>query len=304
MNRIQGGPDLGGSEDRRMHDASAGQLKVGSHTPSLPAARPRLLAIDVDGTLLNSRHKLSEATVNALAQARTEGVEVLLASSRGPRAMFPILSSLGLTDPCSFIGSQGALTGRYAADRALLIDAQHPIPVTTAREIVVAAGQHGVQVSWFAADDWYVSGFDHTVEREARIVGCAPEVRDLLAEENGPDKLMMIAPSDDVAPLQSIAARLSVDVRAQVSNPTYLEVTRVDVDKAAAVVAYCDHRGITSAEVVAFGDGPNDLGLFAFAGTSVAPANARPEVLAAATLRTDSNDEDGIARAVTALLRL
>ena len=268
------------------------------------AARPRLLAIDVDGTLLNSQHQVSDVTVDVLAKARAEGVEVLLASSRGPRAMFPVLSALGLTDPCVFIGSQGAITGRYAADGTLFVDARHSIPVAAAREIVAAARQRGIEVNWFSADDWYVSGVDHTVEREARIVGTVPEVRDLFAEENGPEKLMMIAPGDDVAPLRDIAAHLPGDMLAQVSNPTYLEITRADVDKAAAVVAYCADRGISSAEVVAFGDGPNDLGLFAFAGTSVAPANARPEVLAAATLRTDSNDEDGVAHAVTALLGL
>ena len=59
------------------------------------------------------------------------------------------------------------------------------------------------------------------------------------------------------------------------------------------------HRAATT---VAIGDGPNDLGLFAFAGTSVAPANARPEVAAAATWSTRSNDDDGVAWALSVLV--
>jgi len=84
-------------------------------------------------------------------------------------------------------------------------------------------------------------------------------------------------------------------LRAQISNPTYLEITRADVDKAMAVAEYCRTIGIGASDVLAIGDGPNDLAVFAFAGVSVAPANARPEVLAAADIVTASNDEDGVA---------
>ena len=73
-----------------------------------------------------------------------------------------------------------------------------------------------------------------------------------------------------------IAATLPAGLAAQVSNPTYLEVTAAGVDKASAVQRYCAERGIAPSAVVAVGDGPNDLGLFAYAGTSVAPLSAAP----------------------------
>lgn len=264
--------------------------------------RIRLFAIDVDGTLLDSRHELSAATKAAISHVRNRGVEVLLASSRGPVAMEAILLALRLTDPVAFVASQGAITASYSSDHTLRLIDQQSMPTEAAQQIVRAAAEVGISVNWFAGAHWYVSTVDHTVASEARIVGATPTVRDLLAETTGPDKLMLIAPTNDPAPLRRIAERLPTGLKAQTSNPTYLEITRADVDKASAVARYCAQRGIPAASVVALGDGPNDLGLFAYAGTSIAPANARAQVLAAATLLTRSNDADGVAHALTTLV--
>jgi hydroxymethylpyrimidine pyrophosphatase-like HAD family hydrolase len=134
-------------------------------------------------------------------------------------------------------------------------------------------------------------------------VADTPEVADLAAQTSGPDKLMIIAPSpSEVDVLRRLAAALPRELTAQVSNPTYLEITGRGVDKASAVARWCARRGIDPSATVAIGDGPNDLGLFAFAGTSVAPANARPEVTAAATWSTRSNDDDGVAHALSVLV--
>jgi hydroxymethylpyrimidine pyrophosphatase-like HAD family hydrolase len=123
-----------------------------------------------------------------------------------------------------------------------------------------------------------------------------------MAEHDAPDKIMIIARDEtDLDVLRDLARELPSGLRAQVSNPTYLEVTHRDVDKSSAVRRYCTKHGIDPAAVVAIGDGPNDLGLFAYVGTSVAPANAREEVLAAADWITRSNDDDGVAWALEAL---
>ena len=103
--------------------------------------------------------------------------------------------------------------------------------------------------------------------------------------------------------VEGLVAGLSPELSATRSNGTYVEITRAGVDKASAV-RYCATKlGIDAREVVAIGDGENDLSLFAFAGVSVAPANASSRVLAAASYLTDSNNDDGVATAITALLR-
>jgi hydroxymethylpyrimidine pyrophosphatase-like HAD family hydrolase len=124
----------------------------------------------------------------------------------------------------------------------------------------------------------------------------------LFTETAGPDKLMFMTGAVDKHKLAELAAMLPDTVHAQISNPTYLEITRAGVDKAAAVQVLCHGMGIEPEQVVAFGDGPNDLGLFAYAGTSIAPANARPEVLGAATFHTASNDDHGVAQALKLIL--
>jgi Cof subfamily protein (haloacid dehalogenase superfamily) len=273
-------------------------LRPGART----SGRPSLFVIDVDGTLLTSRHEVGAAAAAEIRRVRRAGVEVLLASSRGPRAMRPVLGAVGLTDGAVFVGSQGAFTGSYDAAGRLTTVERRPAPLPAARAVVAAAVAAGLAVSWYAADRWLVSHVDATIEREARVVHDTPEVADLLREDAAPDKLMIVAPTPgDLAVLRGLARTLPAGLVAQVSNPTYLEITRRDVDKAAGVRRHCARRGIDPSSVVAIGDGPNDLALFAFAGTCVAPASARPEVAAAATWLTRGNDDDGVAWALSVL---
>lgn len=269
----------------------------GSGQPKLRAA-----AIDVDGTLLDSHHQVSHETAAVLKQARIAGLQIILASSRAPRAMWPTLAATGLTDPCTFVASQGAFVGQYSAAGQLNRLREHVIPVTSAHHIVRLAMSLGLVTNWFTGERWLVSEIDSHVRRESEIVGFDPALSRLLTETDGPDKLMFMTGSDDEEKLAQLASMLPNTVHAQISNPTYLEITRAGVDKAAAVQTLCRGMGISAAEVVAFGDGPNDLGLFAYAGISIAPANARPEVLGAATFHTASNDDNGVAQALKLIL--
>jgi Cof subfamily protein (haloacid dehalogenase superfamily) len=263
--------------------------------------RPALVVVDLDGTLLTSAHEVTAATVTEVRRVRASGVDVLPASSRGPRAMLPVLRALGL--PAEFVGSQGAFVGSYDVGGDLHPHVRRSAPLDAARTAVAAATAAGLAVSWFAAERWLVSHVDATIEREAGVVHDVPEVADLLVQDEGPDKLMIITRTpDDLPSLRALARDLPDTLVAQVSNPTYLEITGRGVDKAAAVRGYSTQRRIAAASVLAMGDGPNDLGLLAFAGTGVAPANARPEVAAAATWVTRSNDDDGVAWALRVLV--
>lgn len=263
---------------------------------------PRLIALDVDGTLLTSDHRLTEPTIRAVRSVRAAGVRVVLVSSRPPGALLPILLALGLGDPAVFVGSQGALTGTYSGDGELRIIDQRPMPAMLARTVVGAAADQGLAVNWYAGERWLVSHLDDQVRREARVVGYEPTVADLDGQEQGPDKLLVIAPDERRDALGDLSAAIPPGLRAQVSNPTYLEITRSDVDKAAALAAQCARQGIARESVVAIGDGPNDLGMLRFAGTAIAMSNAPASVREAVGLVTASNDEDGVARALGLLV--
>lgn len=278
-----------------------GQLGRGSQE-SRPST-PRLFALDVDGTLLRSDGTVADETLDAIRHVRSRGVQVVLATSRGAAALAPVARRLRLGEADVFIAAQGALTGSYPERGGrLCIEDQQPSPADQAHRIVEVALAAGFSVSWFTGEHWYVSHMDPTIEAEIAEVGVTPQVRDLLSLEAGPDKLMMISEPDRVERLHGLADDLPAGLMAQVSNPNFLEVTREDVDKSSGLVRYCGRRGIRLEDVVAIGDGPNDLGMFAQVGTSIAPANARPEVLRAATLLTCSNDDHGVALALRALV--
>jgi Cof subfamily protein (haloacid dehalogenase superfamily) len=278
------------------------------HPPTLGAGEalppmPRLVAIDVDGTLLTSDHRVTPATKRAIDRVRLRGVEVVLATSRGPRALLPVLLELELLAPAVFVGSQGALTGSYDAAGALHVAAQRSMALEPARRFVKEALSLGLSVHWFRGPEWLVSHLDETAAAEAREVRATPEVRDLFGETLGPDKMMVIASRRSPDALGQLEESLPDGLVAQISNPGFLEITHAGVDKGRAVAGHCHARGLQPAQVVAIGDGPNDLGLFAMAGTSVAPANARAAVLAAASfVTTQTNDEDAVAFVLDALV--
>ncbi len=175
------------------------------------------------------------------------------------------------------------------------------MPLDLAARTVRHALGAGLAVNWYVGDAWLVSHLDDQVRREARVVGCEPVVADLAAQQAGPDKLLVIAPPGASDVLSSMSDALPAGLQAQTSNPTYLEITRSDVDKASALWELCRRHGVAPEDVAAIGDGMNDLAMLAFAGVAVAPANAHPAVIESADLVVPSNDEDGVARALEVL---
>ena len=131
--------------------------------PDLPVA-PTLVVIDVDGTILTSAHEVGAATAAQVRRVRRAGVEVLLASSRGPRAMLPVVTALGLTDGAEFVGTQGALTAGYDTAGALHVHDRRPAPVDAAHAVVAAATAAGLAVGWYAGD----AGWSPTSTRRSR----------------------------------------------------------------------------------------------------------------------------------------
>lgn len=273
-----------------------------SLSPPTHGRRWKLVALDVDGTLLDSKHMLGGANMRAISRVRSRGVEVVLVTSRPPAAIWPILADLGMFHPEVFVSSQGALTGSFNEHGLLTTLAQHRIGLPEARAALAIIAAAGLNTNWYADSRWLVSAVDPQIRREAEIVGCTPTVADLAAESLGPDKMLVIAPNSRQAQLSDLIAAMPDGLTAQTSNPRYLEITRRDVDKAGALSDLCRARGIAPESVVAIGDGRNDLGMLGLAGMSVAPANAHPDVLAVVDLVTSSNDDDAVARALDLLV--
>ncbi len=270
---------------------------------------PRIIFSDVDGTLLTSDHTISPAALAAIHAARDAGVPVVLASARGPLAMKHLLEELGTIHSGPFISFQGALVGQYTPDDKLRILHQTRLPLDVARAVVRSAMDAGSTVNWYDGEDWFYSRWDRYGEWEAHATDVTPTGQIGPAQLESPDALgphkLMIPPSledPDLAP--RIAANLPDGAVGHLSGEHYLEITAPEADKSHALLALCADLDIPVAHAAAAGDGPNDVGMFDVVGQSVAMANASDAVKSRASWVTDSNTDDGLARAIRQMLNL
>jgi hypothetical protein len=254
---------------------------------------PRLIATDLDGTLVRDDHTISPRTIAAVRRVMDRDVEVVFVTGRPPRKMTGIIESFGGYGTA--ICSNGAIvydphTGQCAAGRFIAPE----IVAEAARLLRALIPGIGIAVEYaheLAADPWYEPwewDADVTVRRESDETLFSRPAPKLLGRHPtlSPDELVDLA-----------APKLSGLVSVYHSNGSrLLEAIAPGVSKAAALAALAEQRDISAAEVAAFGDMPNDLPMLAWAGRSYAVANAHSSVLAAVDEVIGSNDEDAVAQ--------
>lgn len=266
---------------------------------TIEGVRLSLLALDVDGTLLDSQHRESPQLTALLEALSTCGAAIVLASSRPPQAITPLVHWADARS-VPLIAFQGALTLSLRAGRVSTLS-EESIPLRIARKIVQVGSATGATINWYAGTRWLVSEDHPLVAAEARIVGLVPEVTNLAEFPDVPHKLLALTGSSEVSDV--LLSRLStLEVNVEVSKAGYIEITARGVSKGRAVRRLMDEMGIPPAETVAIGDGYNDLSMFKEAGTSIAMANAPMAVRELATRTTGSNDDNGVLVAIRELL--
>ena len=263
---------------------------------------PSVIAIDVDHTLIHDDHSLRPATIAAVQWARDRGVHIVLASSRCPKAMLPYIERLELDDGSLFVALQGALVCRYERHGRLRVERSEPMAIADALAVDALAAEHGATATWYRGEEWLAETLDPRVQREADVVGFEPTIRRLRDEIDPPEKILLVGDRGQSERLRDAVRSLPAALAAERSNDRYVEITTSGVDKGTGVRAVLHLLGVGADRLVAMGDGENDLAMFALAAASVAPANASAFVQAHATCITDSNNDDGVAVAIRALL--
>jgi Cof subfamily protein (haloacid dehalogenase superfamily) len=277
----------------------------------------RLLALDLDGTLLNSRGTLSERNFQAIQQAREIGVHVAIATGRRFRDARPLALQLGLDVP--IISHNGALT-KHA--RTLETVSALLMPLDTARSVLKLGRLYGADA--LVSDDPHGNGllvYDHISEGNQalanyvawsrRIVGddAHEAVRRVESLEKYLDhEPIHLAFSGSCAPMeelsQNLRERLSSCVQVLCTVYPEQDLTLVDVlhpgaSKGTGVAAVAAELGIGRQEVMAIGDNHNDIEMLLYAGMGVVMGNAQPFLRETEGFhRTSSNDEDGVAEAI------
>ncbi|MEU1617080.1 HAD family hydrolase [Streptomyces sp. NPDC005722] len=258
--------------------------------------RPRLVATDLDGTLLRDDGALSARTLDALRATAGAGAEVVLVTARPHRYLDALAAATGLTGTA--VCSNGAVV--YDVGSRTVTDSS-PLAVPVARRVAAALREAAPGVGFAVETGHYLHwapGYGHHLPEDAHAELPVRSLDDLWTVPGPVVKLLAWSPALDADALLAVAQR-AADGAAQFTHSGgrgLLEVSAHGVTKAAALSALCATRGILAEEVVAFGDMPNDLPVLTWAGTAYAVANAHPSVLAAVPHRTASNEDDGVAR--------
>jgi hypothetical protein len=257
-----------------------------------------LIASDIDGTLLRDDGTMSPRTVDALAAAEDAGLTVVLCTGRPPRWMKPIAEATGHHGLA--VCANGAIV--YDLHTEEIVES-FPLDAEIGRRLAMAI-KAALPETAFAVER--STGMLH----EPLYVPIAPastieaEFEELLLEPMV--KIIAKHPDMTAAELHAAAHDAVADL-AELATTTYssgfiIEISAVGVTKAFALERIASERGIEASEVVAFGDMPNDIPMLVWAGRGVAVANAHPDVIAAADEVCESNEDDGPARVIEALL--
>ncbi len=278
--------------------ARSSNLKTSKTTPVLPTSGPfGLVAIDVDGTLLRSDKCISRATTVVIEEATQRGVRVVLASARPPRSLRSIHDQLGLDN--LQINYNGALI--HDSRRRLHLFHQ-PLPAALVQRVVKVARRADpkVLVSIEILDKWYTDHFDDSLPTETSKSFAPDFVGPLESFLHVPvTKLMLLAPPHRLKTVQTtVAARFPEQIAMTISDTHLLQIIHPDVDKAAALARVAEHYGVPRQKVFAIGDAPNDIGMIRWAGLGASVENGWPMVRKAADVVVQSNDKDGVAKAL------
>jgi Cof subfamily protein (haloacid dehalogenase superfamily) len=264
----------------------------------------RLIAVDVDGTLLDSSHQLRAAVKNSLNELARSGVKIVLATARGPLALGSIIKQLSFSPYliCFSGGWIGEWEGQSRLPANVILDKR--LTPSAARVIVTASLAYHLEPNIYTPTEWRVRRLTSEIQAESAIVGLSPMVgATLLDDKEKPSKIMLVAGDEEqVKGLHTIAGLIKPLSGATFSKPDYLEIIPLGVNKAAALAIAAQELAIELSQTVAIGDGLNDLEMLKETGLGIAMGNATEAVKSVAKWVTGTNDEEGVAEAVRRLV--
>jgi Cof subfamily protein (haloacid dehalogenase superfamily) len=261
------------------------------------------VAVDVDGTLLDSDHRLRDAVKDALCDLIANDIHVILATARGPKILGTVLRRLPFSPLLvCFSGAWiGEIDRELLSPTRMMLNRRHDMAV--ARSIVATALELNVEPNVFTANTWRARKMTREIILESQITECRPCITShLLDDGDEPNKILLITGEDEPnQALHTIADSLQSFCNAAFSKPNYLEIVPIGVHKAEALMHLTGILGLELAQVAAIGDGPNDIEMLKEAGLGIAMGNAPESVKSVADWVTGTNNEAGVAQAVRKL---
>lgn len=261
----------------------------------------KLIASDMDDTLLGPDGRVSARTKAAIQAVMHRGVRFILASGRMPAAMRSTARELGVSGPV--ISYNGALTIDIETGEILH---RQSVPLDLAREAAKLARRLGGHVQAYHGDKYFFANENQYSRAYAASVGVEGSATGVPIDQwlsDDVEKLLVIGERSDISKwAESMQAHFGDRLSCAISRPHYIEIFNARADKAEALRRLCEHMHICAQDAAAFGDGQNDLGMVSLVSRGYIMQNARPDVLARAPQTAPSNAQDGLAITLEALL--
>ncbi len=258
----------------------------------------KMVCLDIDGTLLNSNHKISENTKEVIKiVANEKQIPVILVSARMPKGIVSLQRELEIKQP--IICYSGALILDNCGD---MLSKQF-INLSDFKNIYKFTNNLSVHISLYKDDEWYVEKMDYWAKQESEITNITPNVIDFnnlievwREEGTGPNKILCMASPDEINLLKENIRCDNLNIYP--SKPTYLEIMPIQASKTSAINFLQKKFNIERSNIICMGDNYNDIDMIEYAGLGIAMGNAPDDVKIHANYVTLTNDEDGVAEAL------
>ena len=257
--------------------------------------------LDIDGTLLDSRHQIMPCTRSHLKYLHERGVPVILCSARPPEGVKLVAEQAGVHGPVA--SYNGGLI--FDENSAILRDVGIDIQLAMDFREFVTERFPDLVVSAYLYNVWLAEDPQHPViAQEAAITGCTPlkgSLEQVASAASHIHKLLCMGEAMRIRALQKELPQHFPQLMALRSKSTYLEILSPESTKGSAAKVLLEHYGLNPKQAVAFGDSDVDLDMLQYCGLGVAMGNASRQVKEAADYVTASNDQEGVYIALNSL---
>jgi Cof subfamily protein (haloacid dehalogenase superfamily) len=263
----------------------------------------RLVASDIDGTILGRDGRISNRTVRAFHACRRAGVEVVFVTGRPPRWLHPLQDQLGHTG--TVICSNGAVVWDLEDDRLVSAQTLDLVSVMEVRRIIKRLRPSALFAAETLTGFHLEPGFIENDSSELLSEFTPAPLAKTLTDDDAVVKFLAVVregTADDFLSLVGPAVAHLASATHSAPTVALLELSRPGVNKAVTLAEYAAERGIDAADVVAFGDMPNDIEMLRWAGDGYAMASGHPEAIRAAGQQAPHFDDDGVAQILEAKL--
>ncbi len=256
--------------------------------------------LDMDGTLLRKDHTVSNVTRDTIQRLIQQGILIVPISARPLHGMLPITKAVFPDD-----NPVVSLNGGYIFQQQAVTYQVH-VSLPEAAAVYSEVEKQPVSAMYYSQMEWFAQAHTDAVKKEQKITDVPIIIQpfqDTLTlweqQQTAPNKILIAGDPHVILSLEKeLLAKHTGQLNIYKSQPRYLEVMHLQASKQKAIQLLMTQYGLQQNEIIAIGDNYNDKGMIEFVGMGVAMGNAPDEIKAAADYVTDTNNHDGVAKAL------